>query len=431
MKVTILPERTRACGAIPLLLTALLVLRAGRASATTGISSLGALLDAYVAFAFFAGVVLACVIAFTLEYRRRHGDDRRGVVLPIIGAVYVAFASALYYQAHPNGGALALGVVTLVVAIASTVLATRSRVISSAVAVAISAIAGTATFLHPHALAFHERIYVDNYEQLNPIAFDTPGYWRVMELEDERRMLDLRPYHRDDGRVNNGRRRHASPAVFTVVAHEEGGQRYAIQAIEQTSGAWGWSEQSDTVYVIPLFDPVTIQRLETRNVGTAVLLSDDTSVDASYLFEAVTEKYDKRREPRIAAWVRELTDRGADIDHVDPATGESVLIRALRAGRSHGVVEYIIRARPDLSYANPHNGDTALHVAVLGSPANVRLLLAAGADTATENLAGRTPEQVLTHYIERQKANKAIRSEGSKKASAAILALLGSHESRR
>ena len=429
--MTILTQGAATCRATRLLLTTLLVLSAQSARATTGISALGALLDAYVFLAFLAGAMLACGIIITIAYRRGQKDPGRGVVLPIVATIYVVFASMLYYQAHPNSVALALGIVTLVVGIASTVLATRTLAARWAVAMTILAIAGTATFLHPHALAFHERIYVDNFAQLNHVAFAVPGYWRIMELEDKRRMLDLRPYRRDDGRVDSGRRRYDSPAVFTALAQEDGEQRYAIQAIEQTSGAWGWSERNDTAYVVPLFQPVTIQRFESSNIGTAALLSENTSVDASYLFEAVSEKYEKHREPRITAWIKELSERGADIDYVNAASGESVLIRALRADRSRAAIKHILRAKPDLSYANPRNGDTALHVAALSNRANVRLLLAAGADTATVNLAGETPEQKLAHYIERQEANKAILSAGSRQAASAILALLNSHKSRK
>jgi hypothetical protein len=346
----------------------------GSAWATTGISALGRLLDILLLAIAALGLVLLSFICMAIIERAPAKDRPRSPILAGVGYGYLLGALTMYYLGEPGPICLALGLVVVLVAIALAALQTRPGVPRAFSIAGVLVGLVIMTYLQPHALAFHNRVYVDNLSELQGNDLDRPTYWRVMATADGRRFLDLRSYVRNNRIFDDGRIRFSAPLVFTPVDRAEDRKLYRVNEIDQTTGAWGWSSRKHAAVTVPIFGRAEVPRYERKPVGTALLLDETADIDARYLFEAVSE-----RAPRIDGWIRELIDRGTDPSYVDPESAESVLMRAIHV-QPLSTVEYLVANGADVNYVAPRTGASALKMAGKKSRAHVDLLAGAGAD---------------------------------------------------
>lgn len=346
--------------------------------ATTGISALGALLDMLLLGIAALGLVLLSFIGMGIVDRAPERGDVASRILIGVSYGYLLGALLLYYAAEPGPICLGLGLVVVLVAVALAGLQARSGTARVLAVVGVLVAFVILTGLRPHALAFHERVYVDNAAELQGQGFERPTYWRVMETADGRRFLDLRSYVRNNRAFDDGRISFSAPLVFTRVDRDGNENLHRVNEIEQTTGAWSWSSRNDAVVTVPVFGRATVPRYELKPVGTALLLDEAVKIDGRYLFEAVSER-EGERAPRVGLWIRELIGLGTDPNFVDPESGESVLMRALRL-QPLATVEYLIANGADVNYVNPRTDASVLQVAAKRSRGHMDLLVAAGAD---------------------------------------------------
>ena len=350
----------------------------GSAWATTGISALGALLDMLLLGIAVLGLVLLSFICMMIFDRDRDRGDLPSRILIGVSYGYLLGALLLHYAGEPGAICLGLGLVIVLVAVALAILQTRSATARILTVVGVLVAFAILIGLRPHALAFHERVYVDNAAELQGQDFERPMYWRVMETADGRRFFDLRSHVSNSRVFDDGRVRFSAPLVFTLMERDGSENRYRVDEIEQTTGAWGWSSRRDAVVTVPVFGRATVPRYELKRVGTALLLDESVKIDGRYLLEAVTER-EGERAPRVDLWIRELVDLGTDLNYVDPESGESVLMRAVRL-QPLGTVEYLVANGADVNYVNPRRGISVLEMAAKRSRRHMDLLVAAGAD---------------------------------------------------
>jgi hypothetical protein len=360
-----------------LMIVALVCAQPESAWATTGISALGAVLDVLLLGIAALGLVLLIFICVAIVDRAPDRGDPPSGILIGIGYGYLLGALLLYYQGEPGPICLVLGLVVVLIAVALAVLQASSGTARALTVVGVLVAFVILTGLRPHALAFHERVHVDNAEELQGQGFERPMYWRVMATADGRRFLDLRTYVRNNRKFDDGRKPFSAPLVFTRVDREGSENLHRVNEIQRTTGAWGWSGRDEAVVTVPIFGRAKVPRYELKPVGRALLLDRTVKVEGRYLFEAVSERKGDRA-PRVDLWIRELIDLRTDPNYVDPESDESVLMRALRL-QPLGTVEYLVANGSDVNYVNPRTGVSALQVAAKRSRGHMELLVAAGA----------------------------------------------------
>ena len=400
--------------AIRLGLVILPLLCADTARAATGISALGVLQDLLVLAFILIGVVLIGFIGGEIGTRRQVDIYALPRVLFSFGCLYLFLAILLYYNADPRVLLIVLGLVICLLMVGLTwVLPIQGRVRVIVLTGVVTLIVTTIS-LWPRVLALHDRVYVDNFSELPLVDFSVPGYWRVMELSDGRRLLNLSEYKPTGKLFDDGRRRFKSPAVFTPTTEGESAGRidvFVVRVARTTEGAWGWEERPDISLSLPVFGRVEVPRFELNTVGEALLLSGSTSIDPTFLYEAVAERHTDAADRSAAEdWIVELIDLGCDVDYVDPVTGASVLTRAIRTSPTR-IVERMLRAGADPNFVNARNGRTPLHVAAVTRLSVTQILLEYGANPQVTDLDGQTPAESLRSFSTRHRGSSGSSSD--------------------
>ena len=395
------------------------------ARAATGISALGALQELLVLACIVIGVVLMGLIGVEIATRGRAGTSALPRLLFSFGCLYLILAIPLYYSADQRELLIALGLVICGILVGLTGLLPvqgRARVIALACMVLLIL---TTIALRPRALSVHERVYVDNSSDLPLVDFSVPGYWRLLETSEGRSFLNLCERKATDQLFDDGCRAFKSPAVFTPATEgDPAGTKgiFVVRAARETGGAWGWGGRPESSLSLPVFGRVEVPRFELHPVGEALLLSESTVIDPKFLYEAVGERRrNAAHREAVENWIAELIDLGCDVDYVDPATGASVLMRAIRSSPTK-IVAQMLQVGADPNYVNPRNGETPLHVAAGTRLSVTKLLLSYGANPRARDLDGQTPAESLRSYLARHRGSSGVRSDSE--ATEAILALL-------
>jgi len=99
--------------------------------------------------------------------------------------------------------------------------------------------------------------------------------------------------------------------------------------------------------------------------------------------------------------IKELLDRGANIDQIDYDTENTAIIMAAARGHKHAV--YYLLERGAAVNAQNHRGETALHEAVKFKFNELAIrLVAAGADPDLENCHGHSPYDLALPWLQKE-----------------------------
>ena len=249
-------------------------------------------------------------------------------------------------------------------------------------------IAGLALFIvltnltNPRLVDFHERIYEDNAPMFELHTFTVDNHWRVINLNDGRRLLywiDV-PYSRETAtgdRTEGVSRRLKPPIIVERKDTENGPGIYDIKLRERSKLSFRMN-RDDVYFKLPILGETRIKKFEENTIANALLRSDGVKIDSKYLYEALIEPWDKTSQAKIKSWIRELIDSGCDPNYVNSTNGYSVFMAAIN--RYHfDAVTWLIEAGADVNYSNSE-GRTPLHHAASTHSRFVEILLKHGAN---------------------------------------------------
>lgn len=224
------------------------------------------------------------------------------LALPI--ALYLAAGFPLTYASEDNEGVLHLYAV-LVAVIAGT-LWLALPTLPARIAGIFAAVLGITAlnYYNPKLVDFYSRSYINNLEQDDVFRVLYEKNWRVMDLTDGRRLLNLRPPPPTGPgtRYEGYRKRFPSPVRLTEALPDDPGKVATIHTAEETRGVSGWASRANPLFVWPLLGEVTIERYTFEAANNALVLNRAEAIDCRYLYIARDEPVPADADGKVITW---------------------------------------------------------------------------------------------------------------------------------